>query len=429
MKRYCWIFAAFGIIAAAVVPGYLAVWPGTRVCSIDLGGLSITQAVSALEEALSWDTRQIEIVGADGDSEQFLLKSTGITPDIEGTVMALRRPLWLIFRKEYPLLIRTGEQQKPVWFNELASRFNQAPLNAYFKVTADDRVEVMGARFGMLVNSDELAAFLYGTGEWFDIIGRIELPIIYGKPEVTTEELESFLPLEPVSSYSTYYQDKNDRAYNIVLAGSALDGLTINPGQVLSFNEITGPRSKERGYRKAGVFIGTSVVDDYGGGVCQVSTTLYVALLKAGFEIVERYNHGMPVSYVPLGMDATVVFDILDLKMKNSTEAPCILKIQAQDGRLTVKVFGKKDPDMAIEIEPKVVKEIPAQPVNSGYGQTGDDLGDDDLGGAPKLRNGFMVETSRKYIRGGTVVKVEKLNSSWYPPEKPKPASADKGER
>ena len=177
---------------------------------------------------------------------------------------------------------------------------------------------------------------------------------------------------------------------------------------------------QERGYRKAGVFIGTSVVDDYGGGVCQVSTTLYVALLKAGFEIVERYNHGMPVSYVPLGMDATVAFDILDLKMKNSTEVPCILKLQAQDGCLTVKVFGKKDPDMVIEIEPKVVKEIPAQPIDPGDGQTGDGLGGDGLGGTPKLRSGFMVETSRKYTQRHS-------SKSWLirlvPSKKPKPAT------
>jgi hypothetical protein len=91
------------------------------------------------EEAFSWDTRQIEIVGADGDSEQFPLKSTGITPDIEGTVMALRRPLWLILRKEYPLLVYDDEEQKSAWFNELAGRFNQTPMNASFKVTEDDR--------------------------------------------------------------------------------------------------------------------------------------------------------------------------------------------------------------------------------------------------------------------------------------------------
>ncbi len=83
------------------------------------------------------------------------------------------------------------------------------------------------------------------------------------------------------------------------------------------------------------------------------------------------------------------------------------IEVTAQDGCLTVKVFGKKDPDMVIEIEPKVVKEIPAQPIDPGDGQTGDGLGGDGLGGTPKLRSGFMVETSRKYIRRGTVVKVE----------------------
>ena len=333
--------------------------------------------------------------------------------------------MWLILKKQYPLLFDIDQKRKNAWVDKVAARFNQAPMDASFKVTEDDKVEVLSGRLGILVNQDALVESVYSDGKWHEITTRIELPFIHIKPEVATEELESYLPLELVSSYSTYYQDKIDRAHNIALAGSSLDGLTINPGQVLSFNDTTGPRSKERGYRKAGVFVGTSVVDDYGGGVCQVSTTLYVALLKAGFEIVERYNHGMPVSYVPLGMDATVAFDILDLKMKNSTQVPCILKIQARDGCLTVKVFGKKDPDLVIEIEPKVVKEIPAQPVDSGDGLGGDGLGGDSIENTPKLRSGFMVETSRKYIHGGSVVKVEKLNSSWYPPEKPKPSSSE----
>ena len=143
MKKYYRILMALALIVAAVLPGYLLIWPGTRVCGIGLGGLSMRQAVYALEEAFSWDTRQIEIVGADGDSEQFPLKSTGITPDIEGTVMALRRPLWLILRKEYPLLVYDDEEQKSAWFNELAGRFNQTPMNASFKVTEDDRVEAV----------------------------------------------------------------------------------------------------------------------------------------------------------------------------------------------------------------------------------------------------------------------------------------------
>jgi vancomycin resistance protein YoaR len=126
-------------------------------------------------------------------------------------------------------------------------------------------VEVTGSRLGVLVNLDELEVSLFNTGKWFDIISRIELPLIYVKPEITTEQLEDHLPLEVASSYSTYYQDKNDRAHNIALAGSVFNGFIIDPGQVLSFNDTTGPRSKERGYRKAGVFIGTSVVDDYGG--------------------------------------------------------------------------------------------------------------------------------------------------------------------
>ncbi len=93
--------------------------------------------------------------------------------------MAVRRPLWLILRKEYPLLVCTGKQQKLAWFNELAGRFNQAPMNASFKVTEDDRVEVIGGSFGILVNFDELEASLYDAGKWFDIIARIEACLLF----------------------------------------------------------------------------------------------------------------------------------------------------------------------------------------------------------------------------------------------------------
>ncbi len=417
MKRHHWILLA--VLVCISLSGYLVVLPGTQVCGIKLDWLSFSQAALVLEEALSWETRSLEVVGLDGDSEQYQMVSVGIIPDVENTLKALRRPLWLISKSRYPLLFHVDEQRKALWLHEVAERFSQDPIDASFKISQDDRVEVTKSRPGVLVNIDALAGRAFGDEKWTEIPGQIYLPLVYIEPKVTTEQLESYLPLEVISSYSTYYEDRNDRAYNISLASAALDGLTIDPGQVLSFNHITGPRSKEKGYRKAGVFIGDQVVDDYGGGVCQVSTTLYVALLKAGFEVVEQYNHGMPVSYVPLGLDATVAYDILDLKMMNSLDTPCILKIRAQDGCLTVKVFGKKDPGLVIEIETRVVKEVPAQPVSDEV-TAGDGMNGKDAEDTPKLRSGFMVETWRKYIREGNVVKTEKLNSSWYPPEKPK---------
>ncbi|HHT85597.1 MAG TPA: hypothetical protein GXZ88_07545 [Firmicutes bacterium] len=428
MKRRFWVILA--VLISMSLLGYLVVLPGTQVCGIDLGWLSFSQAASVLEEALSWESRSLELVGLDRDSQKYPMASIGISPDIENTVRALRRPLWLISKRRYPLLLQVDQERKASWLDAVAERFRQDPLDASFNITQDDRVEVISSRPGVVVDKDALAESVSGDG-WAEIPARLYLPLVYIEPKVTTEQLESHLPLEVISSYSTYYQDTNDRAHNISLASSVLDELTISPGQVLSFNQITGPRSKENGYRKAGVFIGDQVVDDYGGGVCQVSTTLYVALLKAGFEIVERYNHGMPVSYVPLGLDATVAYDILDLKMKNCLDAPCILKTEAKDGCLTVKVFGKKVPDLVIELEARVVKEIPAQPVSDsvtgGDGINGEDGGNGDAGNTPKLRSGFMVETWRKYIRDGNVVKMEKLNSSWYPPEKAVPSSDTRG--
>jgi vancomycin resistance protein YoaR len=135
-------------------------------------------------------------------------------------------------------------------------------------------------------------------------------------------------------------------------------------------------------------------------------------MLKAGFEATERYCHAKPVTYVPMGLDATVAYGYLDLRMTNPGDAPCLVRATAKGGRLTAEVFGMPLPDLRIEIESKVLKEFPPDagvqaPVVEGAV-------------APKLRSGFLVETVRKWVRGGLLERVERLDTSMYPAEKPK---------
>ncbi|UMZ73418.1 VanW family protein [Natranaerofaba carboxydovora] len=151
-------------------------------------------------------------------------------------------------------------------------------------------------------------------------------------PRLSSNILESIE--HEISGYSTGIGPGGGagRVTNIEVATNDVNNTVIWPGEVFSFNGETLPRTWEEGYRFAPIIVGDSVVNGIGGGVCQVSSTLYNVVLEAGLEVVERYPHGEPVDYVPPGRDATVAGDYLDLKFRNNTENFLLIKGEASGG-------------------------------------------------------------------------------------------------
>ena len=140
-----------------------------------------------------------------------------------------------------------------------------------------------------------------------------------------------------VGSFQTEINDKSQgREENIALAVSAINKTELKPGKVFSFNKTVGPRTEKRGYKKAKVMVDGEYVMDFGGGVCQVSTTLYNAALSAGLKINEHHTHKNPVSYIEQGKDAAVNYDDMDLKFTNTKNHSLRIDI-AQDG---VKIYA-----------------------------------------------------------------------------------------
>lgn len=162
-------------------------------------------------------------------------------------------------------------------------------------------------------------------------------------PEVKKKKLLSIKKKNVVSKYSTYYgnSDKN-RKRNIKNAINKLNGVVLLPGETLSFNKVTGIRTKENGYVKAGSYIDGEMTKEYGGGIPQVATTLYNSILKCGIIPEERYAHTIPVGYVPKGQDAAVVYGYKDLVFKNTTGTPIVIEGQADGDNCTIKVYGNK---------------------------------------------------------------------------------------
>lgn len=162
-------------------------------------------------------------------------------------------------------------------------------------------------------------------------------------PDVKKKLLLGIKKKNVVSHYSTYYgnSDKN-RKKNIKTAVNKINGTVLLPGEEFSFNRITGVRSKENGYVKSGTYIDGKMTREYGGGTSQVATTLYNTILKCGIVPKERYEHTIPVGYVPKGQDATVVYGYKDLVFKNTTDTPIVIEGIADGEDCSFRIYGNK---------------------------------------------------------------------------------------
>lgn len=146
----------------------------------------------------------------------------------------------------------------------------------------------------------------------------------------------------PIAQYSTYFDSRQvNRTENIRLAAKALDGKVLAPGERFSFNESVGERTAEAGYKEAMIIVGKEFVPGLGGGVCQVSSTLYNVVNLAGLEILERHAHSLEITYVPYGQDATVAYGVLDFRFKNSTDTFLLIRSFVEGDTLTFQLYKK----------------------------------------------------------------------------------------
>ena len=186
----------------------------------------------------------------------------------------------------------------------------------------------------------------------------VEIPTNEVAPEKTVEEVQANLAQR--SKFSTSYKSSiKDRKSNIKLALSKFNGMVVEPDQEVSFNETTGPRTAANGFKKANVIIDGVFVEGTGGGVCQASTTLYNALIKADVEILEVNKHSIPASYVPLAFDAMVSEGYSDLRFRNNTGSPLYIKAYGNDTDCFVEIYGKPfDPGVTVQRRANFIKVI-----------------------------------------------------------------------
>lgn len=187
----------------------------------------------------------------------------------------------------------------------------------------------------------------------------VPLPVEADKPDVTAHDAATIDTL--LARYTTLFNPaKRDRTHNLRLAAQSISGTILKPGQEFSANEIIGPREESRGYRKAIIFVRGRMEEGLGGGTCQVSSTLYNAVLLAGLKVLERNHHSRTVPYVPPGLDATVAYGLVDFRFQNTNSAPIGIISTVKGNRLTIDIYGSAEDKKNIRIFTTVTKRIPA---------------------------------------------------------------------
>lgn len=183
------------------------------------------------------------------------------------------------------------------------------------------------------------------------------IPVTITQPTITEAVLRERLFRDTLARTATNLNEGNaPRTNNVRLAAKAINGTILNPGDVFSYNTVVGERTQARGYQEAHAYSGGKIIDEFGGGVCQPSSTLYMAVLRADLEVVERHNHSFTVSYTPLGEDATVDYGNLDFRFANNTAYPIKILAEQTGGQMIMTIIGTKTSDKTVATRTEVLE-------------------------------------------------------------------------
>lgn len=415
-----------------------AIYPGVYIDGVDVGGMTRAQAIEAVAQVSptvgsdfsiniqvgngTWlidstmvpMTRNIaEIVDqayALGRGNTTAIRGSSITPFQErlNAAMKLR-----IQPQSYSTELTYDKSVIRGYLESIVQYVNCEPVNASVESfnfnthTFSFSSDLPGA----YIDLEELYQRVTGcldSGNYYTTV-KMEPEAILAS--VTKAELMNSFRL--ISSYTTSTTSNSNRNTNINLSAQAISGRTVAPGETFSFNQATGQRSYEKGYREATAISGGQNVPEIGGGVCQTSSTLFNAVARANLEIVSRSPHAWPSSYVDKGMDATVNWPGLDFKFKNNTEWPIFIVAKYANRKVTVEIYGMTLGDgITIDLESTVVKTLPAPSEVKYVQNTSLPVGTQK--NTVQARTGYVVETYKVWYQNGREIKRELLCKSTY---------------
>lgn len=309
-----------------------------------------------------------------------------------------------------------SEKQLEATLENVCEPYLQKAENASLKLTSAG-FEVIPGKDGVEIDCEDTANKLseYIKNNW-DRSSEINIDATtkISKPEYDESAL-SEIDDSPMGTYSTTFSvgaSYSNRNGNIANGASLLDGSTIFPGEEFSLNAHLEPWTEENGYFPAGTYVDGAVSDSLGGGICQVSSTLYNALLRAEIEIVERYPHSMSVGYVPLAADAALAGDYKDLVFKNNTNAPIYIQAIYLEGSITFNVYGKDERPEGRSVE-YTSETVSTTPIETEYVEDSS-LPSDYRETISSGHTGYVAKLWKHVYMNGEETEVELVNTSSY---------------
>jgi len=321
------------------------------------------------------------------------------------------------------------------WFKRMRKTVERAPVDAAF-VVEPGGIRIAPDKPGLSIDVPATAKALL-TAATSAAARTAPLSVRTAAAERSTAQAQAMGITGVVGSYYTTYGGIPSRLHNVALVAELIDGSLIAPGKTFSFNGTTGERTAEKGFEEAPVIINGELQTGLGGGICQVSTTVFNAVYEAGLQIDERTDHALYISHYPLGRDATVNYPDLDLKFTNDTDHWLLLRTFVGSGSLTVNLYGTPQ-DRRVEttaqplrvVGAPTIKRVPDPQLEKGTSEV-------DEYGQPAR----STSVSRKvYAADGTVLHEDTWYSSYRsepkvvrvgtkpkpkPKVKPKPTKAD----
>lgn len=406
---------------------------GVVLSGWDIGGQDAEAVLEELEQRLrEMEAVQVELQanGLKGQVERLSLREAGVTYHAEEFIDAVNRlsegNIWVraMYRKNFAsdfdisyhwnrdvLKERYSEQ----WEKE---RFGE-PVNAVRSISEDDVVRYTPEQTVYRVDwpffYDRFSAAI--PSEFSDLSSvrqegiALEIPLTLIKPAQTVKSLkEEGIERKIIESSTSLGASGPGRVHNVTAAAKAVDGIILKPGDEFNYAHIIEIAKKEYGFQEAPVIVSGRLVPGVGGGICQVSSTVYHAALLVGLEITERRNHSLPVSYMPKGQDATFAEGAINFRFRNNTGKHLLIRSKVSNGKLTLKMFGTFPENTVYELESKTIETLPSPEKiihNAAL----------PLGFRQVVQNGkpgYVVETYRTKKVNGSVVETEKISRDTY---------------
>ncbi len=325
-------------------------------CPVQLSAEGEAQLKQALEElGAAENVPLVETVwSVEGGTLNLVRGITGVSVDAEQARAALLEVMQLSGDRavEVPV-VRT--QPAPLDLKQVHGQIYTQAVDAYVERDEQGNVQVVPHVVGVDFDPAQAQAQFDALPE--GATGQVRLTLT--QPGVTQRQLEGMLFADVLGQCTTDIGGTEYRLNNVIVAAKAMDGVVLMPGDVFSYNDTLGPRTVANGYQPAPAYIGGKTVDEVGGGICQNSSTLYLAALRANLEIVERTNHMYAVGYVPDGLDATVAYNAIDFKFRNNTEHPIRMEVKVNGRKLTIKLHGTDTQHVTVKMETETLSTTP----------------------------------------------------------------------